>query len=79
MSPLIAWTSVLFLYILPIMHVVFSTKIGPWQLPAASECPFSPRAGWLVIILLTGIFGWFGFIRALKRIENRQTPIQRNN
>jgi len=77
MSPLIAWAVALFLYVLPLLHVVFSPKMGPWRLPIASKCPFSPRAGWLVIILLTGIFGWFGFIRALKRLQSQQRSTQR--
>jgi len=60
-SPSIALTILVALYILPLAHVIFSSKAGPWKLADNNRCPFSPRIGWIVIILFIGVFGWLMF------------------
>lgn len=67
MSPLAAWTFLIVFYLLPLAHVVLSPRGGPWRAPQGSRCPFSPRAGWLVIVLLLGAVGWLLFFSATRR------------
>lgn len=63
----IAWSVVLIGYLLPLAHVTLSRHGGPWRAPEGARCPFSPRIGWLVIVLILGIFGWLLFMRAHRR------------
>jgi len=70
LTPLTAWIIVTIVYILPLVHIVFSKRAGPWRITGTSKCPFSPRAGWFVIILLTGIIGWIAFIRSLSKKQH---------
>ena len=67
LPPWIAWTAVLLGYLLPLAHVVFSKHAGSWRAPEGGRCPFSPRAGWIVLVLLLGVFGWLMFMRARRR------------
>ena len=60
-SPSIALTILVAVYVLPLAHVILSPKAGPWKLPDKTRCPFSPRIGWIVIILFIGVFGWLMF------------------
>jgi len=69
--PLIAWTIIAIGYLLPLAHVVLSKDGGPWVGPKTDTCPFSPRVGWLVIVLFLGIFGWLLFMRVKWR---KNTP-----
>jgi hypothetical protein len=36
-------------------------------MPAGSRCPFSPRIGWLVIVLFLGPIGWIMFMTRRRR------------
>ncbi|MGQ0677998.1 MAG: hypothetical protein ACT4N4_18200 [Rhodospirillales bacterium] len=49
-------------YGLPLLHVLLSAGAGPWRAPAGARCPFSPRVGWLVLVLLLGPVGWLLFV-----------------
>jgi len=71
LDPIAAWAIVIVGYALPLIHIAVSPSAGPWKPPPGSGCPFSPRAGWLVIVLLLGVFGWLLFILSRKR---RATP-----
>lgn len=67
LPPLIAWTIVALGYVLPLAHVALARDAGPWRGPKTGSCPFSPRVGWLVMVLLMGVFGWLLFMRARRR------------
>lgn len=72
MSPAAAWTFLVLFYLLPLAHVALSPSAGPWRAPAGGRCPFSPRIGWIVIVLLLGAIGWGMFVAAQRR--RRRTP-----
>jgi len=65
-----AWLIVILGYILPLGHVVFSPRGGAWLPPPGSRCPFGPRTGWLVIVLLLGPIGWLLYMRARRHVTN---------
>src|SRR5262245_33246678 len=54
-------------YGLPLVHVILSPSAGPWRAPASASCPFSPRVGWIVLVLLLGAFGWLLFVSRRRR------------
>lgn len=64
MTPEIAWLILIVGFALPLAHVVASPKSGPWRPPPGARCPFGPRAGWMVIVLLLGPVGWLLYMRA---------------
>jgi hypothetical protein len=64
---IIAWLIVIFGYILPLGHVALSPRGGGWVPPPGARCPFGPRTGWLVIVLLLGPIGWLLYMRAQSR------------
>jgi len=69
-SHLLAWLVIVFGFLLPLGHVIISPKAGSWRPPPGSGCPIGPRLGWIVLVLLMGIFGWLLFItRRSKRIN----------
>ncbi|MEK9722495.1 MAG: hypothetical protein VW405_03280 [Rhodospirillaceae bacterium] len=72
----IAWTVVAVGYLLPLAHVTLSPSAGPWRAPEGARCPFSPRVGWLVIVLLLGLIGWVMFWRARRRRPPPPTPAE---
>ena len=51
-SAAIPWLVLFTFYGLPLLHVALSRKGGGWRPPAGSRCPFGPRAGWLVMVLM---------------------------
>ncbi len=63
----IAWLVLIFGFALPLAHVAFSAKGGPWRPPPGSGCPFGPRAGWFMIVLFLGALGWLLYLRARDR------------
>ena len=68
MSPvLLSWLLLIFGYVLPLLHVALSRDPGLSRPAEPSRCPFSPRAGWLVIVLLLGPVGWLLFQRSRRR------------
>ena len=54
-------------WLLPLAHVALSRQAGSWRPPPGTACPFGPRAGWLVMIVLLGPLGWLLFRRAAAR------------
>ncbi len=73
MSPEMAWFVVMVFYLAPLAHVVLSPSAGPWRAPKGSRCPFSPRVGWVVIVIVLGIVGWVLFWTRRRRDGNDQT------
>ncbi|MDJ0936172.1 MAG: hypothetical protein QNI93_12290 [Kiloniellales bacterium] len=71
MTPLAAWLFLIGFYVLPVAHVVLSPRGGPWRVPPGARCPFSPRVGWLVIVLTLGALGWLLYLRG----RSRRTPV----
>ena len=71
----LAAIAVLFLFWgAPMLHVILTPDAGPWRAPPGSGCPFSPRVGWLVLVLLLGPLGWLMFRTNLRR---RRQALQR--
>ncbi len=67
MTPATAWIILIIWLVIPTLHVITSASGGTWLPPKGSKCPFGPRAGWLVIVLLFGLIGWFLFLRSRRR------------
>jgi len=44
-----------------------SPRSGPARPPEGARCPFGPRIGWLVIVVLLGAIGWLLFMSARYR------------
>lgn len=63
MEAWLAWTLLLGGWLLPLLHVAASRRSGPWAPPAGSRCPFGPRVGWLVVVLLAGPLGWLLYMK----------------
>ena len=63
-ATLLAWLILIFGYLLPLLHVALSPLSGPWRPPEGARCPFGPRAGWLIVVLLAGPIGWLLYMRA---------------
>lgn len=69
---LLPWLVLFALYGLPLLHVALSRRGGGWRPPAGSRCPFGPRAGWLVMVLMLGPVGWLMFaLRQPRRTSGR--------
>lgn len=64
---ILAWAILLFGFVLPLAHVALARASGPWTPPPGSRCPFGPRVGWLVIVLILGPLGWLLYIRRRSR------------
>jgi len=75
MSPLLFWLAFFLLFVAPLLHVALSPRSGPWRPPEGRHCPFGPRLGWLVIVLLLGPLGWLLYIG---RRRNRRPPDRPN-
>lgn len=78
MDPILAWSILIFGFALPLLHVAFSKNIGGHREIApdgarGGSCPFSPRLGWIVIVLFLGPIGWLMFMNSRRR---RQRPSQ---
>ena len=68
--PMGAPTALAFFYVLwlaPRAHVMRSPRSGPPLPPPGTRCPFGPRPGWLVIVLMLGALGWLMFWNARYR------------
>jgi len=68
MSPAAAWAVIVIGFALPILHVALSKDIA--TAPTAQSggtCPFSPRMGWLVIVLFLGPIGWLLFMASRRK------------
>ena len=66
-AQILAWLILFVGYLLPLGHVALSPRSGPWLPPPGARCPFGPRLGWLVIVLLLGPLGWLLYWRARAR------------
>ena len=64
MDQIIAWLVFLIAYLLPLCHVAVTPYLT--SRPKISSCPFSPKTGWIVIILFLGPIGWLMFQRSRK-------------
>lgn len=67
-----AWTVIVALWLAPLAHVALSPRSGPLLPPEGSRCPFGPRLGWIVIVLIGGALGWLMFWNA--RYRRPRTP-----
>ncbi len=67
MDPTAAWTLVIAFWLAPLAHVALSPKSGPLRPPPGTRCPFGPRAGWIVIVLMLGPVGWLLYVNARRR------------
>lgn len=67
MDPVTAWIVFIVFWLAPLVHVAVSRRSGPLRPPPGTGCPFGPRAGWLVIVLLLGAVGWLMFMGATRR------------
>ncbi|MBD3666537.1 MAG: hypothetical protein HUJ16_01145 [Kangiella sp.] len=68
MSPAAAWTVLIVGFVLPLIHVALSKDIGPAKESAdGGTCPFSPRIGWIVIVLFLGPIGWLMFMGSRRK------------
>ena len=76
MTAIQAWLVLLVFYAAPLLHVALSPKSGPLRPPPGSRCPFGPRSGWLVIVLLLGPVGWLLYMRARGRTRANQAPLR---
>ena len=72
MSSEAAWIILILWLVIPTLHVIGSPNGGAWRPPKDSKCPFGPRVGWLVIVLLFGFFGWLMFLRSRYLHKNHQ-------
>lgn len=66
-AALVGWAVIIFGYLLPLGHVALARGGGRWRPAAGSGCPFGPRAGWFVLVLLLGPIGWLLYLQARRR------------
>ena len=62
-----AWIVIAALWLAPLLHVTLSPRSGPFLPPKGTRCPFGPRLGWMVMVLLLGALGWLMFVNARYR------------
>lgn len=67
MNPALFWLAFLVLFVAPILHVALSPRSGPWLPQPGARCPFGPRLGWLILVLLLGPFGWLLYMRRRRK------------
>lgn len=70
MPPAAAWAILLLGWVLPLLHVALSPGSGRWTPPPGTRCPFGPRTGWLVVVLLAGPLGWILYLRRRKAVSS---------
>jgi len=73
MEQALAWGVIIFGFFLPMLHVALSPGAGAWRAPANSRCPFGPRMGWVVMIVLLGPIGWLMFLYSRRRKGRPET------
>ncbi|MSO93651.1 MAG: hypothetical protein EXQ86_09675 [Rhodospirillales bacterium] len=64
---LVGWAVLFFGLILPMAHVIVSPRSGRWLPGPGSRCPFGPRVGWIVLIIMLGPIGWLMYMRKRNR------------
>lgn len=67
MDVTLAWTILIVGTVLPTLHVLISPRAGSWTPPAGARCPFGPRLGWLIMVVLLPFVGWLLFIASRRR------------
>jgi hypothetical protein len=67
LAQIIAWSLLIGGWLLPLAHVLLSSRGGPWKAREGARCPLSPRVGWVVIVLFLGPLGWLMFWRGTSR------------
>ena len=72
MNEFIAWGIVLLTFVAPIGHIAFTRDMTGRS--ESSTCPFSPRIGWIVMVLFLGPLGWFLFKQARHRRRKARPP-----
>ncbi len=70
MEPAVALIIFVLWIVIPVLHVITAANGGAWLPPKGSGCPFGPRVGWLVIVVMLGLIGWLLFIRSRKVLAN---------
>lgn len=71
---ILAYGILIFGFLLPMAHVAFSASAGPWRMPPEARCPFSPRVGWLVIVMFLGPIGWLMFVTRKRGRKKPSSP-----
>ncbi len=72
MDALIGWAIFAVTFVFPLLHVALTRDM--MTRPDDGACPFSPRAGWLVLVLFLGPIGWLMFIHARHRRRRTARP-----
>ncbi len=67
MNEAVAWAVLIVGFVVPLAHVALSPRSGTFRPPPGARCPLGPRAGWLVIVLLTGPVGWLLYMLRRRR------------
>lgn len=67
MDVAIAWTILIVGTVLPTLHVLLSPSAGPWTPPQGARCPFGPRLGWLIVVVVLPLVGWLLFIASRRK------------
>lgn len=67
MRDAVPWLVLLLGFVGPVLHVTLSPRSGPWLPPKGARCPFGPRTGWLIIVLMLGPLGWLLYMRARRQ------------
>jgi len=66
-DPTLAWTILILGYVVPLIHVLIKAPAGHG---ANDRCPFSPRSGWVVLVLLIGPIGWLLFMHSRRQLKS---------
>ncbi len=67
MNEAIVWAVLIVGFVVPLAHVALSPRSGPFAPAPGARCPFGPRVGWLVIVLLAGPVGWLLYMLRRRR------------
>ncbi len=67
MNEAVAWAVLIVGFVLPLAHVALSPRSGQFRPAPGARCPFGPRVGWLVIVLLAGPVGWLLYMLRRRR------------
>lgn len=67
MSPTAAWAVMIIGFALPLLHVALAPGLDRPPAADGARCPFSPRTGWVVVVLFLGPIGWLMFVLSRRR------------
>jgi hypothetical protein len=74
MDVVLAWILLIVGTALPMLHVLVSPSAGAWTPPEGARCPFGPRVGWLIVVILLPFVGWLLFIASRRRRHAAGVP-----